>query len=200
MIRRRSRSGRSGTRRKSRWEGTLAYLPLSTSGIAVPTVADSSIVSTAWARVPAGTFDSINGDIVTDDCTVYRMINSAQFGFLQTTGAGSIEVTVGMGIIAWDGLDDTPPAATDVPFPVQSGGFDWLWWWNSSVQYQNIAVGFHVDAQNNFGPEPHVYQKSMRKLSTGTGLLLVAEVYALINGMTANFGWTHNGRYAVKLP
>jgi len=199
MIRRRSRRSGSGTRRKSRWEGTYATLPLA-SGLGVPTVAFSSTVQTAWARVPAGTFDSINGDIVTDDCTVYRMINAMEFGLIKTVSTGSMELVMGAGIIAWDGLDDTPPAATDVPLPVQSAGFDWLWWWNSSVQLQNRVVNDAWTFQNEQGPEKNVFTKGMRKLSTGTGLLLVVECFALISGMSANYGWAHNGRYAVKLP
>jgi len=145
-------------------------------------------------------YDSVNGDNVTDDCTVYRMINCAEFGFRKTVTTGSIEIIVGMGIIAWDGLDDTPPSANDVPFPVQSGGFDWLWWWTSPLQQQAMPVDSFVSAQNLFGPQAMSFQKSMRKLSTGTGLLLVAEVYAEIDNMGAVYGFTHSGRYAVKLP
>jgi len=128
------------------------------------------------------------------------MINSIEFALLKTVGAGSLEVSVGAGIIAWDGLSDTPPSALDVPTPIQSGGFDWLWWWVSSHQFQNIGANVFTNPQNLLGPGNMVFTKSMRKLSTGTGLLLVVEIMALINGMTANFGWSHNGRYAVKLP
>jgi len=197
-LRRRGRS-RSGSRRKSRWEGTYSYLPL-VNGTSVPTVAGTSNVSAVWARVPAGAYDTVNGDNVTDDCTVYRMINSIQFGVIKTVAAGSIELTYGAGIIAWDGIDDTAPPVTDIPFPVQSGGYDWLWWWAGSIQLQNFAVNAYATPDNLFGPDHNVFTKSMRKLSTGTGLLLVVECYAMISGMQANYGWSHNGRYAVKLP
>jgi len=197
MIRRRGRRSSSGTRRKSRWEGTYSYLPTSSLSL-VPTVADSSAVGCVWARVPAGTFDNINQQFVLDDCTVYRMLNSACFE-IRANAAGNISVTVGMGIVAWDDIDDTPPPITDVPFPVQNGGFDWLWWWTSAHELI-MAPSESLQIQNLLGPELMVSQKSQRKLSTGTGLLLVVEVYARISGMAAYFGWSHHGRYAVKMP
>jgi len=45
-----------------------------------------------------------------------------------------------------------------------------------------------------------VFTKSQRKLSAGTGLLLVAELYATDNGMDGTWGYSFNGRYAYKLP
>jgi len=199
MIRRRSRSIR-GSRRKSRWEGTYSYRSLTSAGVAVPTVAGSSVVDTVWARVPGGVYDSINAQRVDDDCTVYRMIHAANIALLKTTSAGSIEVAVGMGIVAWDDIDDTPPTALDVPLPCQSPGFDWLWWWVTPFQVQNQAVNYNAAAQNLYSVQNMVFTKSMRKLSTGTGLLLVVEIFALIDGMAANFGWDYHGRYALKLP
>jgi len=194
---RRSFRRSSGVRRKSRWESTYAGVPLN-SNVPVPTVALSSSVHCVWARVPAATYDNINGFIVEDDCTVYRMFNTASFGITVTTDC-SMDFTVGMGIIGWDSIDDVPPAVVDTPFPVQSGGFDWLWRWTSSFQ-QLSGAGDVITAQNNYGPELFVQSKAMRKLSAGTGLLLVAELFAHVDNMDATYGWSQNGRYALKLP
>jgi len=197
---RRMRRSRSGTRRKSRWEGGFAYLTaLSGAPTTVPTVANSSSVSAVWARVPAGVYDTVNAEMVLDDCTVYRMIHSANFS-LVSSGVGGLDITVGMGVIAWDGISDVPPVITDVPFPVQSGGADWLWWWVTPMFSASVPANSGLSVYNLNAPESFSFTKSQRKLSTNTGLLLVAEVYANVNGLAWNYGFDYNGRYAFKLP
>jgi len=195
----RVRRERGRTRRKSRWEGEFAYRDVSI-GTGVPTVAQSSVIDVVWARVPAGAFDNQFGDNVTDDCTLYRMFNLGQFTLIKTLTTGSLSLTLGMGVLAWDGISDTPPNVLEVPTPVQSGGADWLWWWNRSVQLTNLPAGANLEYVNTVGPSELIHSKGMRKLSTNTGLLLVAECYAQISGMGATFSWSHNGRYALKLP
>jgi len=200
MIRRRGRS--RSVRRKSRWEGGFSYLTnlgAPGTGGTVPTIAGSSSASAVWARVPAGAFDTVNGDFVLDDCTVYRMINVGGFLMIPTS-TGSLDATVGMGVLAWDGISDTPPVITDVPLPTQNGGADWLWWWVSPAIAASTATTAGVTVQNLFAPQGMVFQKSQRKLSTNTGLLLVVEVYANVSGMAWSYGWSHHARYAVKLP
>jgi len=202
MIRRRGRS-RSGTRRKSRWEGGLAGRSLLGGAPGtVPTVAFSSEVDAVWMRVPAGAFDTVNNVFVEDDCTVYRTIHSASFQF-SATATGALDVTLGMGLIQWDGISDTPPAITDIPFPVQNGSADWLWWWVSPAISGSIAPGAFgstLATYNLNAPEAFTMTKAQRKLSTNKGLLLVAEVFANVNGLAWSFGWNYNGRYALKLP
>jgi len=196
----RHRRRTSVTRRKSRWEGGFTYLSsLSGAPGSVPTVAGSSAVTATWARVPAGAFDNVNGDFVLDDCTVYRMINTASFNFINS-GTGGIDVTCGMGVIAWDSISDTPPSILDIPFPTQNGGADWLWWWVSPQFYGNSAAGTWSAVQNLLAPSSMVFTKSQRKLSTNTGLLLVTEVYANIDSINYRYGFNHHARYALKMP
>jgi len=195
----RTRRSRSQVRRKSRWEGEFSYRDVSI-GTGVPTAEGSSVLDVVWARVPAGVYDSIFGDNVTDDCTVYRMFNIGQFLVQKTITTGTLSLVLGMGVLAWDGISDTPPSALDVPSPVQGGGADWIWWWNRPVQLTNVPAGANLEFVNTVGPSELIHSKGMRKLSTNTGLLLVVECFAQIDFMGAIFSWSHNGRYAVKLP
>jgi len=198
MIRRRRSATRN--RRKSRWEGGFAFRDVAGSGLAVPTIANSSVVDVAWARVPSGAFDTINNDKVLDDCTLYRSLNTGQFTLQKTVASGHIEVILGMGVLAWDGIDDTAPVITEVPLPVQGGGGDWIWTWTRPVQLVSVGAGGQFEFVNLVGPSELFQSRAMRKLSTNVGLLLVVEVYAMISGMAALFGWTHEARYALKLP
>jgi len=198
-MRSRRRSVR-GTRRKTRWEGGFSFRDIAGSGVAVPTVAESSVADAVWARVPAGAFDTVNNDRVTDDCTLIRALNAGQWTLQKTVASGHIEVMLGMGVLAWDGVDDQAPSILEVPLPVQGGGADWIWHWVRPVQLVSVGAGGQFEFVNLVGPDKLWESRAMRKLSTNVGLLLVAEVYAMISGMSALFGWSHHARYAVKLP
>jgi len=199
MMRRSHRRRSSSSRRKSRWEGEYSYRDTGV-GTGVPTVAGSSVVDVVWARVPSGAFDTNRGDYVDDDCTLYKSFNVGQFTVIKTVTTGSLSLVLGMGLLAWDGISDTPPSALDVPTPVQSGGGDFIWWWNRPVQLTNVPAGANFDFSNQVGPSELLISKAMRKLSTNTGLALIVECFAQINGMGATFSWSHQGRYAFKLP
>jgi len=184
------------SRRRVQWLGGAQWSEGYTG--TVPTVAGSSEVAALWVGGPAGTFDTLSDREVEVDWTVIREINQGFFSVKQGA-TGNLGYMAGMGVIAWDGISDDFPASTDVPFPVQTPGFDWLWWWAFS-DLDVIAAGVTKQVASGNGPEGMVFQKSQRKLSAGTGLLLVVEVFATIDGNNATWGFGHNSRYAYKLP
>jgi len=189
------RSHRSSARRKFQWAGSLNSDPVA---LAIPAVAGTSVAVAAWVRVPAGVFDSINQENVPTDWTLTRQINQMSIGVV-AIDAGSYDFTVGMGVLAWDDIDDVAPVAgLDTPLPVQGQQFDWVWWFVQPWQI-NFQAGTSLCVQNN-GITEFAFSRTQRKLSQGTGLLVVAEVFANKSGMNGVWGWSHDTRYGFKLP
>jgi len=164
----------------------------------IPTVAGSSVVDPTWMRVPAGVFDSINEVVVPSDWTHIRSIISAAITVEFTAMSAPASIVVGMGLIAWDGVSDTPPDAQDAPFPVQTSGFDWLWWWTQPMT-RTVQNG-EVFTFTNQISDGMIFTRGMRKFSGGTGLLLVAEVLAFTSGMSGIWGYDCEVRGAYKQP
>jgi len=183
-------------RRRVQWLGGYQHtvgLPLT-----VPTVQGSSEVAAAWVRVPAGAFDTTNDREVEPDWTVIREINCLEC-VTRATATGNMGLIFGAGVIAWDGINDLVPSGVDLPLPIQSPGFDWLWWWSTPI-FALLNNAQEQNAQNLFAPESMVFTKAMRKLSSGTGLLLVVECLATQDGNVGIWGFQHTSRYAYKLP
>jgi len=63
-----------------------------------------------------------------------------------------------------------------------------------------LANGEFTTHQNLAGPEAGVFTRSQRKLSQGTGLLLVVEVLAIQGGIAGVWSFSHHSRNAFKLP
>jgi len=185
-------------RRRVQWENGASFLPY--DSLLIPTVAGTSTYVAAWFRVPAATFDTVNDREVPVDWTLIREINECSFTAYNNAGGGaSMSFLFGAGVIAWDGVNDTPPDPLATPLPVQQGGLDWLWHWVNPWQ-SLVTSGGQVIGQNLDAPEGMVFGKSQRKLSAGTGLLFVAEMYATEDSMNGYWGYSHHGRYAFKLP
>jgi len=189
MIRRQS------TRRRVQWLGGAVW---STSLFAydVPSVEGSSTVIAAWVRVPAGAFDTVNDREVEVDWTLIREINTGMIS-VRNDASGNLGYIAAMGVLAWDGISDSPPSALDVPFPVQNPGYDWIWWWQF---HEHTILPAGGQSASTPGTDGLIFTKSQRKLSAGTGLLLVVEVFATISGNAAHWGVSQGSRYTYKLP
>jgi len=195
-MRRRLRHSRSSSsRRKFQWLGSANADDL---GLTVPTTAGLSEFVAVWIRPPAGVLDSFSGEPVEIDWTLVREINCGAINY--NIAGTSLGATAGMGVIVWEGVDDTVPAITQTPLPLQSPQFDWLWWWASPRAQTIFPAGTQNIHENLLGPAPNVFQSSQRKLSMGQGLLLVVEVMATSSGNDASFSWSHHSRYGYKLP
>jgi len=195
-MRRRAIRGRSN-RRRVQWLGGAAW----TEGLdqPIPVIGTSSAALTAWVRVPAAAYDNFNQREVEVDWTVIREINVGTFTAI-TTAPVLIDVTFGMGVLAWDQITDTPPSILDVPLPVQASGYDWLWWWVRPYKVLNAGTGTQVTFSSLDAPEGFSFTKAQRKLSAGTGLLLVVECFSNAPTNLGTWGFTHCSRYAYKLP
>jgi len=193
MRRRQSRS----VRRRTSW---LQGLALTQGAIfPVPAIGLSSSLTAYWVRVPSGAFDTINDKWVPEDWTVYRILSRVGVSIVNKIGGVPLDLTVGFGILAWDAISDTAPAALDTPLPLQ-GGWDWLLWWSQSLHVETPVIGQTFEL-NNFSDDALFNQsKAMRKLSTGTGLLGVVEGFAHTHGMDADWGYANFHRSAYKLP
>jgi len=183
-------------RRKVQWENGAVFARQDL--FQIPTIAGSSTYDAQWLRVPAGVFDNANNREVPVDWTLIREIHSA-FSAVLMLEAGIFSYIFGMGVIAWDGTSDSFTDVVGTPLPVQQGGLDWIWNW---VQPHTLDQQQYdsVFGQNLFGADGMVFTKSQRKISAGTGLLFVAEMYATDDGMNGTWGYSYNGRYAYKLP
>jgi len=184
-------------RRKVQWEGSTTS---SATTNAIPGSGGSSSGATAWVRVPAGAYDNINQYLVESDWTLIRSIDAAAIYVQKTVSDGYIDVQVGMGVIAWDAIDDSLPNIADVPLPIQSPQYDWVWQWVSPMPATLLANGEFTTHQNLAGPEGGVFTRAQRKLSQGTGLLLVVEVLAIQGGIAGVWSFSHHSRNAFKLP
>jgi len=101
-------------------------------------------------------------------------------------GVGNLSAAAG--IISWDDINDTPPAAGEVPGPFNQPDQDWLW----HCYFYNTAVG---TAANPFSPghrlmgADSIDSRAMRRLGSGKGVLFVVEnASASINSVRCHFG------------
>lgn len=190
---------RTGPRRKFQWLGSVGADPL--AALTIPTIQSTSDFVAFWLRPPAGTVDSISGEIIEIDWTLMRQINTIGMSLVTDAGSpsNSVGAIFGAGVIAWDGISDTLPPPTETPLPIQSPQFDWLWWWTSSTSNISVTPGGTVYALND-SADGMMFTKSARKLSQGTGLLAVYEIFATISGMEGSWAWSHTARYGYKLP
>jgi len=185
------------TRRRFQWQGGFAY----TEGFLfqAPTVAGSSAFSAYWVRPPAGVVDTVINDFVPDDWTVVKQINRSTVSIIENLGSFSVNFQVFHGVLAWDNVDDSDPAALQTPIP-SAPGYDWLWWWTKGILNYHTAPNLVQTVSNDTASETFSVTKSQRKLSAGTGLLGVVEVKALSGGIDADWGYSHWHRYGYKLP
>jgi len=187
-------------KRKVQWENGAVFARWDT--FVMPSVGGTSNYSAQWLRVPAAIYDTVNAREVPSDWTLIREIHTAMFNIYCLGASMELAHIIGMGLIAWDGTDDNPPAVLQTPLPVQQGGLDWIWHWTTPYTQFVQGAGSQVYGQNLDAPESMVFGKTMRKLSAGTGLLFVAEVYCTesvtVNG--ALWGYSFHARQAFKLP
>jgi len=157
-FRRQSRSRSQGSRRKARWEAS-SFLYTQTAATVVA----------EWARVPATYLDTLQDEIIPDDCTLVRVIANLS---CQAEAADSTFFDGAAGLIAWDGISDAPP--TEFPFPQEDAHLDWIIRW--PLFYFNVPGSTNfVFFDSKIGSELFTQSKSKRKLSAGTGLLFVTE-------------------------
>jgi len=183
-------------RRRVNWENGATFAPV--GSFVVPSISGTSSYVADWLRVPAGTYDNINEREVPIDWTLIRSIFTACFTVHATSNFVAGFIT-GIGVIAWDGVSDDVIDPLATPLPIQQGGLDWIWTWTQPFT-KTLFAAEELFGQNLDSPEGMVFSKSQRKLSAGTGLLAVAEMYATTNLMDATWGFSLHARTAYKLP
>jgi len=197
MLRRSRRA--PSQRRKWTWDGAHWFNdPAAGNPIQTTTVGNAHQIAIDWIRAPAGEFDSNLQDNVEEDCTLMRMLIASEFLFSGWGNGFTNTAYAAMGVIAWDAKDEQIPALTAIPFPSVDVNFDWVWRWVQPIEHHGTTQQFSAD--NQFGPAMNCDVRSRRKLSHGTGLLFIADLFEMYHG--ANYNWTFgfNCRIGMKKP
>jgi len=175
MRRFRKHRSSSGKRRKKEW-----YWANQNSGGIITAAPNVNTISAAWIKTPSGVVDTSTpvDTIAPEDETVLRLISLAsltvQGDHLQSQFDRSV---AGMGIIRWEDVDESAPVITDVPWPLQNGSADWLWWWMVPLTFTPGSTAGFATYFNHTGPEFLASSRAQRKLSQNAGLLLVVQYY-----------------------
>jgi len=165
-------------RRKSEWEYASSYGLIS-----------ANTLTGYWLRVPAGAYDTIEQGPIPSDFTLTRTI-MRQFTSM-AVGAGSSVIPGCVGIIAWDGIDETTPQ--DLPDPATQGEWDWI--------LRRPIIGANVAGSTlyvyDFGSDDPLWceSRSQRKMSTGTGILWV-----ISTPPNNDVRYSHDVRMHFKIP
>jgi len=205
-MRRSFRRPRRGPRSKLSWGWAWAYTcPASTATWNSGTGCDDvHVVNVAWARVPAGVFDTTIGDYTETDLTLLRSLVSYTSSVRIAGASNDALVTHSVGLIAWDGRDDSLPSVLDVPFPSTEAGFDWIFRIAQPDSYTATAQTAVALAQSFPRVQRDAESKAKRKLSAGTGLLWVMDTwlqrYTSGGIQTATVQQSVNARLLYKLP
>lgn len=205
MRRSRFRRGRS-PRSRYAWGSAFAYTcPAGTFTWTTTSCADVHLVNVFWAFVPAGTFDTLLGDYTDVDTTLLRTLGSYASSVRSSNAAvNEVLVTHSCGLIAWDGVDDTPPTSLEVPLPSTDGGFDWIWCVAQPDSFTATAGVQFALAENFPYIERDGMSKAKRKLSAGTGLCLVMDTWLQMTNTGPSVGivfqQSANLRMLFKLP
>lgn len=183
MPRRRFTRSRSGPKRKMDWHWAGLYM--------TPDTIDENDVIATWARVPAGYVDNANSaGIPVQIAPDATLIRSRVIATCSTNNGGAQSTypfTVSFGLIAWDGTSDDTADIGIIPHPYYDQDLDWIWRQDYASNVLNTFSNPPADLDG--------YQsKAMRKLSTGTGLLMCAALAdpigfqgAVIIGLNMNF-------------
>lgn len=172
MFRHKRTHGSSKSRRKLGWADANFAVPASSLGAVS---AHSGIGF--WLRAPAGVLDTsfTPSRLVEEDHTLTKMRINCNFD-IRFPVVGYYDIQLAIGVITWDGRNDTDPPFTECPFPTTEAGFDWTYIWRNCYSGNSIAVGQQLLYQNQFGAESLISSKAQRKLSAGTGILLVVDI------------------------
>jgi len=165
---------------------------------------DLHVVTAWWYTVPAGGFDSRLGSFQPDDLTLLRTLVGYASSVRIAGASNDSLITHGFGLVRWDGRDETPPSILDVPFPTTEGNFDWIVriaqpdCFTASAAVANVYAEFFPRVTRD------AESKAKRKLSTGAGLLAVADTwlqhYTAGGIQTASVQQSWNIRTLFKLP
>ena len=115
-----------------------------------------------WAIPP-----SVFRDGYTDP-TLMASIIYAQIGPL---GASTVSSTFGIGLIVWNGVDDTDPPAGECPQPITNCDADWIWHWIVPA----IAGQGNGFSYQNWSADGLIRSKAKRRLGNDKGLLWASE-------------------------
>lgn len=188
-MRRRTFRRASGPKRKMTWEWGGLYGRLN--------LTENDIVA-SWVRVPAGYVDTANSAgipiQIEPDATLIR---SRVITTIFASNGGAQQDypwTFSWGLIAWDGTSDDPADIGDLPHPFYDQELDWIWRNDFAAVVENVFT--------NPGGDLDSYQsKAMRKLSNGTGLLLLGAIADPIGAQSEQFiDFNANFRGLFKLP
>jgi len=160
--------------------------------------ANESLVFATWARVPSGYVDNANSAgipvQIAPDATLIRSRCIATV-FASNGGAQiAYPWTMSFGLIAWDGTSDDPTNIGIIPHPYYDQELDWVWRSDFAATVENVF--------SNPGGDLDSYQsKAMRKMSNGTGLLMVAALADPVgDGISLTLQINMNFRGLYKLP
>lgn len=140
---------------------------------------------------------------IPDDWTLVRSLHHFDW-WVDAGGGESFQLFVAAGVLAWDwpdasDVDRIPQVVPDgtVPF---DGDRDWIWKWVWPLTARDLTIGSAFPVYSSDGNNLLVESKAQRKLSAGTGLLLVVQLFQPAELGAVNFGWQYAGRYGFKLP
>jgi len=199
----------SSKRRKMHWEEARA----DSGGILTHNAAGGglSTVQVGWIREPAGRLSQTNL-MVQDDVTLIRSLVNWSASFVGVTNFQSpwtgprspCRAYFGVGMLVWEGLDtNTTPSFLDVPWPVSGAGLgdsaDWLY--KVVNPFSSIPVDSFCSPVGS--PELGTSSRAMRKLSSGSGILLVTELLvreAAVDLGSMYYTWSYHHRQLFKDP
>jgi len=166
-MRRRHRPHSSPAKRRFEWGRAFGSGELAAN---VP--AGTVLYKAFWVKVPAGVENTSTpgNDLEPEDWTLTRTL--VQIGMsAQANTTGFVFGFFSAGLIRWQGIDDTPPIPTQIPFPVCDGDADWIWTWTAPDAL--LLGGTDLIEKGNDGQDTYTKSSPQRKLSSRDGLLFV---------------------------
>ena len=144
-----------GARRGKDWEYAIAQIQL--AGGVTATLCD-------WLIPPT---------YVRENYTDPTLMATRWFVNLRLGNAGATANALGVavGIIAWDGIDDSAPLASECPGPITHGDLDWITRFAIPVPSAEIGASYALVLDTTHLSE------ARRKLGNQTSLLISAETF-----------------------
>lgn len=169
---RRSRSFRSGKRRKLDWGRAFG----TEFGTSVPV--DQTAILAAWLKCPAEVLTPGTDNKEPEDMTLVRGRLRYSYHIVSDAGVtigNAMRGRIAWGALVWEGIDCDDPDPLTVPAPDTEGNADWIHhqFYMFEVKNQVGSTLFPSFFPSSEGYELQEWSKSQRKLSSMQGILLV---------------------------
>lgn len=133
-----------------------------------------------WAKLPAGVFDSVSGDIEPEGDTLVSVTDWSLQPIVQISGTATQSSTnpawIRWGLVTWMGVDESFTETAEMPrLSTSDIAMDWVY--RSHYFYYPIVSNTLPSSAFNPGFHEARFSRASRKMKENVGLLFVLEAY-----------------------